>query len=156
MLKCKPNELVAHLAKFVTPTLWIETCKQSWHLKTWYFICFCTTFFCMFLLPKEFVFLSRYQGKGQWATRFLSWFQTSISGIENKEIKLSSFPFLLSGRICLNRGLSCCFDRTLGLGKWRPYFDRQLSQYARWDLKTPLKLKVKKATWGWEFRRRQD
>ena len=148
MLKCKPNELVAHLAKFVTPTLWIETCKQSWHLKTWYFICFCTTFFCMFLLSKEFVFLSRYQGKGQWATRFLSWFQTSISGIENKEIKLSSFPFLLSGRICLNRGLSCCFDRTLGLGKWRPYFDRQLSNTQGGILKPLLNQKLKRRPEG--------
>ena len=138
------------------PTLWIERCKDSWHLKTWYLICFRTTFFACFYCQRNLFFFRDIGKRQQCATRFLSWFQTSISGIENKEIKLSSFPFLLSGRICLNRGLSCCFDRTLGLGKWRPYFDRQLFQYARWDLKTPLKLKVKKATWRWEFRRRQD
>ena len=137
-------------------TLWIERCKDSWHLKTWYFICFCAPLFACFYCQRNLCFFRDIRKGQQRATRFLSWFQTSISGIENKEIKLSSFPFLLSGRICLNRGLSCCFDRTLGLGKWRPYFDRQLSQYARWDLKTPLKLKVKKSTWRWEFRRRQD
>ena len=56
MLKCKPNELVGQLAKFVNPTLWIERCKDSWHLKTWYFICFCTTFFACFYCQRNLCF----------------------------------------------------------------------------------------------------
>ena len=90
--------------------------------------------------PPEFLgfFLESTWGTGRcWAMKFLSWFQTSVWGIENRDIKLSPHPIPAKVGEYVWTG-ACLHVLTGHLEKWEKwdlYFDRR-----RWDLKTQMKL----------------